>query len=27
LYRTVGDQNKGLIYLETKFVFEKAYIY
>ena len=26
-YRTVGDQNKGLIYLETKLAFEKAYIY
>jgi len=26
-YRTVEDQNKGLIYLETKFAFEKAYIY
>jgi len=27
LYRRVGDQNKGLIYLETKFAFEKTYIY
>ena len=26
LYRTVGDQNKGLIYLETKFALENANI-
>jgi len=27
LYRTVEDQNKGLIYLETKFALKNAYIF